>query len=113
MRKRIVAGNWKMNKTPQEAKELIEALKPLVKDAKDTEVVFCPPFVDIALAVELTKDTNIKIGAQNMYYEEKGAYTGEVAPNMLKASGCEFVILGHSERRGYFGETDEIVNKKV
>ena len=113
MRKRIVAGNWKMNKTPQEAKELIEALKPLVAENQTTEIVFCPPFVDIALAVELTKDTNIKIGAQNMYFEEKGAYTGEVAPAMLKAAGCEYVILGHSERRGYFGETDEIVNKKV
>ncbi len=113
MRKRIVAGNWKMNKTPQEAKELIEALKPLVAENETTEIVFCPPFVDIALAVELTKDTNIKIGAQNMYFEEKGAFTGEVAPAMLKASGCEYVILGHSERRGYFGETDEIVNKKV
>ena len=113
MRKRIVAGNWKMNKTPAEAKALIEVLKPLVGASEETEVVFCPPFLDIAVAVEAVKGTNIKIGAQNMYYEEKGAYTGEVAPDMLVGAGCEYVILGHSERRGYFGETNEIVNKKV
>ncbi|MBO4888705.1 MAG: triose-phosphate isomerase [Firmicutes bacterium] len=113
MRKRIVAGNWKMNKTPAEAKALIEVLKPLVGSSEETEVVFCPPFLDIAVAVEAVKGTNIKIGAQNMYYEEKGAYTGEVAPDMLVGAGCEYVILGHSERRGYFGETNEIVNKKV
>lgn len=113
MRKTIVAGNWKMNKTPKEALELIETLKPLVGDSEKTEVVFCPPFVSLLLAVEAVKGTNIKIGAQNMYYEESGAYTGEVAPAMIKECGCEYVILGHSERRGYFGETDEIVNKKV
>ncbi|MBQ7916097.1 MAG: triose-phosphate isomerase [Firmicutes bacterium] len=113
MRKTIVAGNWKMNKTPKEDLELIETLKPLVADNEKTEVVFCPPFVSLLLAVEATKGTNIKIGAQNMYYEESGAYTGEVAPNMIKECGCEYVILGHSERRAYFGETDEIVNKKV
>lgn len=112
-RRRIVAGNWKMNETPSQAKALIETLKPLVGDVEDVDVVFCPPFVDIALAVEMVKGTNIRIGAQNMYYEEKGAYTGEVAPEMLKDAGCEYVILGHSERRGYFGETDEMVNKKV
>ncbi len=113
MRKTIVAGNWKMNKTPKEALELIETLKPLVADREDVEVVFCPPFIDLIPAVEATKGTNIKIGAQNMYYEESGAYTGEVAPNMVKEAGCEYVILGHSERRAYFGETDETVNKKV
>ena len=113
MRKTIVAGNWKMNKTPKEALELIETLKPLVADRDDVEVVFCPPFIDLMLAVEATKGTNIKIGAQNMYFEESGAYTGEVAPNMVKEAGCEYVILGHSERRAYFGETDETVNKKV
>jgi len=102
-----------MNKTPAEAKALIEVLKPLVGFSEETEVVFCPPFLDIAVAVEAVKGTNIKIGAQNMYYEEKGAYTGEVAPDMLVGAGCEYVILGHSERRGYFGETNEIVNKKV
>ncbi len=113
MRKTIVAGNWKMNKTPKEALELIETLKPLVAERDDVEVVFCPPFIDLMLAVEATKGTNIKIGAQNMYYEESGAYTGEVAPNMVKEAGCEYVILGHSERRAYFGETDEMINKKV
>ncbi len=113
MRKTIVAGNWKMNKTPKEALELIETLKPLVAGRDDVEVVFCPPFIDLMLAVEATKGTNIKIGAQNMYFEESGAYTGEVAPNMVKEAGCEYVILGHSERRAYFGETDETVNKKV
>lgn len=113
MRKRIVAGNWKMNKTPQETKALIETLKPLVGNEENTEVVFCPPFICLTTAVEAVKGTQIKIGAQNMYYEESGAFTGEVAPNMIKEAGCEYVILGHSERRGYFGETDEIVNKKV
>ena len=113
MRKTIVAGNWKMNKTPREALELIETLKPLVGDNDKTEVVFCPPFVSLVLAAQAVKGTNIKSGAQNMYYEESGAYTGEVAPEMIKECGCEYVILWHSERRGYLGETDEIVNKKV
>lgn len=112
-RKKIVAGNWKMNMTPSQAKDLIETLKPLVGANEDKDVVFCVPFIDIALAVEAVKGTNIKIGAQNMYFEEKGAYTGEIAPAMLKEAGCDYVILGHSERRGYFGETDEIINKKV
>ncbi|MBQ7063866.1 MAG: triose-phosphate isomerase [Firmicutes bacterium] len=113
MRKTIVAGNWKMNKTPKEALELIETLKPLVAGNDKTEVVFCPPFVDLLLAVEATKGTNIKIGAQNMYCAESGAYTGEVSPAMVKECGCEYVILGHSERRAYFGETNELVNAKV
>ena len=113
MRKRIVAGNWKMNKTPEQTKELINVLKPLVGDEENTEVVFCPPFICLTTAIEAVKGTNIKIGAQNMYYEESGAYTGEVAPNMIKEAGCDYVILGHSERRAYFGETDEIINKKV
>jgi len=113
MRKRIVAGNWKMNKTPSEAKALCEELLPLIGKEENTEVVFCPPFIDIPAVVEAVKGSNIKVGAENMYFEEKGAYTGEVAPNMLVDAGCEYVILGHSERRGYFGETNEIVNKKV
>ena len=113
MRKRIVAGNWKMNKTPEQTKELINVLKPLVGKEENTEVVFCPPFICLTTAIEAVKDTNIKIGAQNMYYEESGAFTGEVAPNMIKEAGCDYVILGHSERRAYFGETDEIINKKV
>lgn len=112
MRKMVIAGNWKMNKTPKEAVELIEALKPLVKN-DDAEVVFCTPAISLIPAVEAAKGTNIKIGAQNMYFEEKGAYTGEIAPNMLTSIGVEYVIIGHSERREYFGETDEEVNKKV
>ncbi len=112
MRKVIVAGNWKMNKTPREAIELIETLKPLVAEREDVEVVFCPPFISL-VAVEAVKGTNIKIGAQNMYFEENGAYTGEVAPDMIAECGVEYVILGHSERRQYFGETDESINKKV
>ena len=99
MRKVIVAGNWKMNKTPREAIELIETLKPLVSEREDVEVVFCPPFISLMVAVEAVKGTNIKIGAQNMYFEENGAYTGEVAPDMIAECGVEYVILGHSERR--------------
>ena len=112
MRRKIVAGNWKMNKTPSEAVELIKELLPLVK-TQDADVVFCVPFVDIKDAVELAKGSNVKIGAQNMYFEDKGAYTGEISPAMLKDCGVEYVIIGHSERRQYFCETDETVNKKL
>ncbi len=112
MRKMIIAGNWKMNKTPKEALALIEELKPLVK-SDEVDVVFCPPYVSLMLAVEATKGSNIEIGAQNMYFEEGGAFTGEIAPNMLTELGVKYVVLGHSERREYFGETNEIVNKKV
>ncbi len=112
MRRKIVAGNWKMNKTPSEATDLINELIPLV-DQKDVDVVFCVPYVAIPTALDLVKDTNIKIGAQNMFYEESGAYTGEIAPNMLTDLGVEYVILGHSERREYFNESNEDVNKKV
>ena len=111
-RRMIIAGNWKMNKTPNEAVALINELIPLVKnDAVD--VVFCVPAIDIIPAIEAAKGTNIKIGAENMYFEESGAYTGEIAPNMLVDAGVSYVILGHSERRGYFGETDLDINKKV
>ncbi len=112
MRKMIIAGNWKMNKTPKEALALIEELKPLVK-SDEVDVVFCPPYVSLMLAVEATKGSNIEVGAQNMYFEEGGAFTGEIAPNMLTELGVKYVVLGHSERREYFGETNEIVNKKV
>ena len=112
MRKKIIAGNWKMNKTPSEAVALIDELKPLVAN-DDVDVVFCVPAIDIVPAVEATKDTNINIGAENLYFEESGAYTGEIAPNMLTDAGVKYVIIGHSERREYFAETDETVNKKV
>ena len=112
MRKPIIAGNWKMNMTPSQAKELISELKPLVQDAK-CDVVICPPYVDLALAAELIKDSNIRLGAQNIHWAEKGAFTGEVSANMLKELGVEFAIIGHSERRQYFGETDETVNARA
>lgn len=112
MRRKIVAGNWKMNMTPSQAVALIEELKPLVV-SEDVDVVFCVPAIDIIPAVEACKGTNIHIGAENMYFEEKGAFTGEIAPDMLTDAGVEYVILGHSERREYFAETNETVNKKV
>ena len=112
MRKTIVAGNWKMNKTPSEAKALIEELKPLVA-SETSDVVFCVPAIDIPAAIEAAAGSNIAIGAENMYFEESGAYTGEIAPNMLTDLGVKYVILGHSERREYFAETNETVNKKM
>ena len=112
MRRKIVAGNWKMIKTPSEAGALINELKPLVAN-DDVDVVFCVPAIDIIPAVEAVKGSNIAIGAENMYFEESGAYTGEIAPNMLVDAGVKYVIIGHSERREYFAETDETVNKKV
>ena len=111
-RRRIIAGNWKMNKTPSEAKALIDELLPLVKnDAVD--VVFCVPAIDLVPAVEAVKGSNVAIGAENLYFEESGAYTGEISPNMLVDAGVKYVIIGHSERREYFAETDKTVNKKV
>ncbi len=112
MRKKIIAGNWKMNMTPSQAVALIEELKDLVVN-DDVDVVFCVPAIDIIPAVEAAKGTNIQIGAENMYFEEKGAYTGEIAPDMLVDAGVKYVIIGHSERREYFAETDVTVNKKV
>lgn len=111
-RRKIVAGNWKMNMTPSEAVELINTLKPLVVN-DEVDVVFCVPAIDIIPAMEAAKGTNIHIGAENMYFEEKGAYTGEISPAMLVDAGVKYVIIGHSERREYFAETDETVNKKV
>ena len=111
-RRKIVAGNWKMNMTPSEAVKLIETLKPLVA-SEDVDVVFCVPAIDIIPAMEAAKGSNIAIGAENMYYEEKGAFTGEISPAMLVDAGVKYVIIGHSERREYFAETDETVNKKV
>ena len=108
----IIAGNWKMNKTPKEAKALLTELIPMVKDA-DCEVVACVPFVDLTVALEVTEGTNIKIGAENCHWEESGAYTGEISAKMLAEMGVPYVVLGHSERRQYFGETDETVNKRT
>lgn len=112
MRKAIIAGNWKMNKTPAEAVELINALKPLVKDAK-CDVVVCPSFVCLAATAEAVKNSNIHLGAQNVHWAKSGAFTGEISADMLKELGVEYVIIGHSERRQYFGETDETVNKRA
>ncbi len=111
-RKKIIAGNWKMNMTPSEAVALVNTLKPLVAN-EEADVVFCVPAIDIIPAMEAAKGSNIQIGAENMYYEEKGAYTGEISPDMLVDAGVKYVIIGHSERREYFAETDETVNKKV
>ncbi len=112
-RSAIIAGNWKMNMTPAETTDFMKALAPKVADVKDAKVVLCVPFVDIAAAVEATKGTNIEIGAENVHMEEKGAYTGEISGKMLASCGVKYVIVGHSERRQYFGETDETVNKRV
>lgn len=112
LRKAVIAGNWKMNKTPKEAEALLKEIVPLVKDA-DCEVIACVPYVDLCTAIEATKGTNIKIGAENCHWAESGAFTGEISTGMLTELGVEYVVLGHSERRQYFGETDETVNKRT
>ncbi len=112
MRKYVIAGNWKMNNTPAEAAALINEMKPLLADAK-CEVVLCVPYVDIAAAIEAAKGSNIKIGAENVHFKASGAYTGEVSAEMLTACGVEYVVIGHSERRQYFGETDQTVNLRT
>ena len=112
MRRKVIAGNWKMNMLPNEAISMITELAPLVKNA-ESEVVLCVPYIDLFYSLLTAQGTNIKIGAQNMHYEEKGAYTGEISGKMLKSVGVEYVIIGHSERRQYFAETDETVNKKI
>ncbi len=112
LRKAVIAGNWKMNKTPAEAKELIAAIAPLVKDA-GCEVIACTPFVDLSAAQEAAQGTNIQIGAENCHWEKSGAYTGEISAEMLASMGVNIVIIGHSERRQYFGETDVTVQKRV
>ena len=111
-RKKIIAGNWKMNMTPSEAKALVETLAPLVQN-DDVDVVYCVPAIDIVPVVEAVKGSNVAVGAENMYIEEKGAYTGEISPNMIVDAGAKSVIIGHSERREYFKEDDAFLNKKV
>ena len=113
LRKAVIAGNWKMNKTPAQAKALLEELSPMVAGKDGCEIIVCTPFVDLANAIEATRGTNIKVGAQNVHFKESGAYTGEISASMLTEMGVEYVIIGHSERRQYFGETDETVNKRV
>ncbi len=108
MKNKIIAGNWKMNKNRVEAEELISKLVPLVKDTNNT-VIICVPYTDLCKAVKMTKGTNIHVGAQNCHWKESGAFTGEIAPSMLTEMGVEYVVIGHSERRTYFGETDETV----
>ena len=112
MRKKVIAGNWKMNMLPDETINFIKEFTPLVRDTEN-EVILCVPYTDLFYALLNAQDTNIKIGAQNMHFEESGAYTGEVSGKMLKSIGVEYVIIGHSERRQYFAETDETVNKKL
>ena len=113
MRKPVIAGNWKMYKTPSEAAGFLHDLAPLVAASSHAEIVVCPPFVDVAPAVNAARGTNIGIGAQDLFWLKEGAYTGEVSGPMLVAAGCQWVIVGHSERRQYFGETDESVLKKT
>lgn len=113
MRIPIIAGNWKMYTTASEAVKLVESLKPLVDSLNGVEIAVCPPFVNLIPVAQALKGTHIRLGCQNMYWEEEGAFTGEVSAKMLKEAGCHFVILGHSERRQYFGETNDTVNKKV
>lgn len=113
MRKPVIAGNWKMYKTPSEARDLVEALKPLLAGQEKVEAVICPPFTALETVNNLLQGSAIGLGAQDVHWEKEGAFTGEVSPSMLAAVGCRYVIIGHSERRQYFGETDETVNKKV
>ena len=113
MRRYVIAGNWKMNFTPSEATAFINEIKPMVEGKNNCDIIFCAPFVTIGAAMEAAKGSNIKIGAQNVHFEEKGAFTGEISAKMLKEIGVEYVIIGHSERRQYFGETDNTVNLRT
>ncbi len=112
-RKKLIAANWKMYKTPDQTSEFFRNFLPLVWEQTRDEIAVCPPYIDIAAAVDAAKDSNVGIGAQNMFWEKEGAYTGEISAGMILAAGCKYVIIGHSERRQYFGETDDTVNKKL
>jgi triosephosphate isomerase len=112
-RKKIIAANWKMYKTVQEAQAFLDAFLPLVESHERDEIVLCPPFVNLAAVVERCRGSRVKVGAQNVYWEKEGAFTGEISAGMLVGAGCEFVIIGHSERRQYFGETDDTVNRRL
>ena len=111
MRNPFIAGNWKMHKTVEETVLFVKALKPLVRDVDGVDIVIAPPFTAVHAATEATRSTNVAVAAQNLYWEAKGAFTGEVSPAMIRAAGAEYVIIGHSERRTLFGETDETVNR--
>jgi triosephosphate isomerase len=113
MRTPIIAGNWKMNTVVEDAKALVQDLKARVSEVTDVEIVVCPPFVSLTSVAEVIKASNIGLGAQNLYWEKSGAFTGEISASMLKSTGCTYVIIGHSERRAYFHETDESVNKRI
>ena len=112
-RKVIIAGNWKMNKNASEGRALVEAIKAETANMNDVEIVVCPPFTTLGAVVEAAAGSNIGVGAQNIHWAESGAFTGEISADMLKTSGVKYVIIGHSERRQYFGETDETVNKRL
>jgi len=113
MRKIFIAGNWKMNKTASEARVLLDELISNLKDEQEVEIAVCPPYTALETTKKLLEGTNIRLGAQNIYFEDSGAFTGEISPAMLKDIGCDYVIIGHSERRQYFGETDVNINKKI
>jgi len=115
MRKKLIAANWKMYKTPDQAREFVASFLPMVRDhnRNDAEIVLCPPFVSIPAVVEAIRGTGLEVGGQNMFWEKEGAFTGAISAHMLRAAGCSHVILGHSERRQYFGETDDSVNRKL
>ncbi len=113
MKKTLIAGNWKMYKTPSESTEFVEQLIKNLKNYQDRDILICPPFTSLYPVSQIIKNSSIKLGAQNVYFENEGAYTGEISPTMLKDIGVEYVICGHSERRNIFGETDEIINKKI
>jgi triosephosphate isomerase len=113
MKKTLIAGNWKMYKTPSESIEFVEKLIKNLKNYEDRDILICPPFTSLYPVSQIIKKSSIKLGAQNVYFENEGAFTGEISPIMLKDIGVEYVICGHSERRNIFGETDDIINKKV